>query len=886
MNLRDTPGTSPAHRQPGHAVPLDLRRTPGPDAVRAALDASGHGDDERRFLVLDDAARLVAHQLLYERLYSYGPARILCLAVGAPGRQVPPPRTEPGAPGGALHRPLTLRPPAAGVLWILDPHTGDDPDGLRPLVELLVQPEVFDAVLHGLAGVVHGVAVPSVRVAEHDLGNEARTRAWRQALAALAGQEVTGGGPGDFVPPELALLLDDSLPDAVADHRWLDPSRPASARRRACDDALEEARAGHRLARGPAGLFGRASRRGDLPGRLVDLGRAVEAYRDTVAGAFTDADGVRLTPEQRARLLERGIVLPDLTAADRTRVVPALRALTEHLLERPLPLRSAAARLAALSDRSAPAGSAARLARLDELCDPAYLRHLAGPPPFRAGGTTAGAALQALVPASAAGLWPGPGWLLGPAVGAVAAALGALMRRHRPNRSPDGRHDGGGTTRVTARLLGGFAGGTTGAVAGSLLGLPDWAGVLAVAVALVGAVLLAVRDWTSSVDAWWRDTDAEYAERVLSGVDRLLAETAVHDWLFADARHHCADGARAASLLLRALAATADAHGEGDGPAVPAPRGARPEPAPRETPTAGADGGADPWEWDTWSDSAADDGWYDAAPPSRPGTAPADGGPYDGDPRGPYGTAAHPHDPAAGPPRLIGPAYEALPDPSDDPYDGFDEGWPPPGAAEDPPWLERERGDGGPDLVDTLVADLASGIRRILAPCWARIERDPARAGRIPLDGPVRDLLDEVRGRLLRDAATSPPPHDPHPGRRPDAARMTGVAPDRVAGLLAPGGDAEPAVPLCGPQHRRLLSADPLAVHRVRFAPEAFRRGTAEPDGRPRPDGPHPATPAYAEDVVWTPAGRHAGVLGLVPLRGDAVRTVRGEAAGEEGDPS
>lgn len=117
---------------------------------------------------------------------------------------------------------------------------------------------------------------------------------------------------------------------------------------------------------------------------------------------------------------------------------------------------------------------------------------------------------------------------------------------------------------------------------------------------------------------------------------------------------------------------------------------------------------------------------------------------------------------------------------------------------------------------------------------------------------------------------------------------MTGVAPDRVSALLAPDGDGdgEPAVPLCGPQHRRLLSADPLAVHRVRFAPEAFRRGTAEPDGPPAPDGRPTARTAHAEDVVWTPAGRHAGVLGLVPLRGDAVRTVREDTPGEDGDPS
>ena len=36
-----------------------------------------------------------------------------------------------------------------------------------------------------------------------------------------------------------------------------------------------------------------------------------------------------------------------------------------------------------------------------------------------------------------------------------------------------------------------------------------------------------------------------------------------------------------------------------------------------------------------------------------------------------------------------------------------------------------------------------------------------------------------------------------------------------------------------------------------------------------------------AEDVVWTGAGRHAGILRLVPLRADVVHTVRAEEAGE-----
>ncbi|WP_236242223.1 hypothetical protein [Streptomyces sp. CC228A] len=550
--------------------------------------------------------------------------------------------------------------------------------------------------------------------------------------------------------------------------------------------------------RGPAGLLAGATRTADLPGRLDDLGRALERYRDTVAGAFTDADGVRLTPEQRARLLERGIVLPDLPAASRARVVPALRDLTERLLDQRLPLRSAAARLASLSDRTAPAGSAARLARLDEVCDPAYLRHLARPPRFHAGGGRAAAALTAGGPAFAAGLWPGPGWYLGPAVGLAAGALGALMRWRRPNRSPDGGRDGGATTRVAARLAGGLAGGAAGAAAGALLGPPAWAGAPLVLLALVAAVVLAVRDWMRSVDAWWRRTDAEYASRVAAGVDRLLAETAVHDWMFADVRHHCSDGARAAALLLRGLAAAADRHGEPTGPGDPSPYGGGPHAGAAHAQAPGAPDGGDPWDWDRWGDSSAGDGWY-AAEPAAPGARP---------PGPPAGTGSVPQDPLAWPadggqpgapghppehgvygaPRGSGSPYgpdagHGGPPPDAAPHrtgdgehapDGYappgtrgrhavhgagardggsgggDHPWPPPGAAAEPPWLERERGDGGPDLVDTLVADLAAGARDVLTTCWARIERDPAQAGRTPLDAPVRELLDEVYGRLLR----------------------------------------------------------------------------------------------------------------------------------------
>ncbi|MYS08409.1 hypothetical protein GTW71_18655, partial [Streptomyces sp. SID6041] len=93
----------PERPLPGHAVCLDLRTAGAYDpeaVVRAALDAPQPGG-ERRFLVVDEADRLVSHQLLYERLSSYGPARIVCLAVAVRGER-------------AVRRTLTLRPPAAG----------------------------------------------------------------------------------------------------------------------------------------------------------------------------------------------------------------------------------------------------------------------------------------------------------------------------------------------------------------------------------------------------------------------------------------------------------------------------------------------------------------------------------------------------------------------------------------------------------------------------------------------------------------------------------------------------------------------------------------------------------------------------------------------------
>ncbi|MCX2185348.1 hypothetical protein KV205_33295 [Streptomyces sp. SKN60] len=878
----------PGRPAPGHAVCLDLRaeaydpadRYAPEEAVRRAL-AVPQPPDERRFLVVDDADRLVAHQLLHERLSSYGPARVVCLAVGAPGERT-------------LRRTRTPWPPDGGVLWLLDGFRGPDAAALRPLVDVLATPEVFDAVLRALARVAGGVAVPAARVVEHDLSDEARARAWRQAVEALTGPDVPVAGTVGTVPGELSLLLDESVPRSLSAHDWLPAQGRAGAEERACRDALDDALDGYERVRGPAGLLTRAGRGLDLPGDIERAAFALRRFRATVADAFALAGGSRPTVEERGLLAERGVHLPEMPREiSRTGIVPALRDHTHGLIDSGLPLRSVAARLAALSTRTAPAGSAARLAALDAVCGPDRLDRLTAQEPFRAGGPRSVAAAVTGVLALLAGVWPGLGWGLGPAVGLLAAVLALLMLRRRPNRSPDGRLDGGGATGSAPRLFGGLIGGVAGAVLGQALDPPVWAAATALAVSVAAVVLLALRDWTHGVDDWWQRADPEDADRALREVRHLLVTAAVHDWLFADVRHHCSDGAGAVARLLRALAATADAY---QGPGVPGAYegpGTSPEPegygrgawdwddwtdgggqapgrASNQAPAPGPGGGAgraeaagwsDPVDWsdrawsdavsDAWTDRAApaDAGWSDAVPDPRPAAAP---------PEPPAPPEPVRPEPVREPER--GSVRETDPDP--DPDSG-------PAAA--PRWLERRYGDGGPALVDTLHGDLSDGVAGLLRGCWAGIERDPGNAARLSLDKPMTALLDETRSRLERDAAASPPPGRER-GDRPDAARLTGVAPDGVARLLAADDDPGLTVPLCGPEHLRLLSHEPGAVRRVRFVPETMRRGTTGDD----------IWRGTTEDVVWTDAGRHAGVLRLVPLRADVVHTVLAE---EDGAP-
>ncbi|OKI01238.1 hypothetical protein A6A06_20740 [Streptomyces sp. CB02923] len=846
-------------------------------AVRTAMGGEPHVPEAARFLLVDSAAGLARHQRTYEQVLAYGPVRVLCVAVGAPpaepgdGVAVPPAPTP-----WALDRPSPLRPPAVGVLWILDPHcgmvTGPTPDedegALRPLLEFLADPDVFDAVLHAVSEIPDGVAVPALRVLEHDLSHTARDRVWRQALADLVGQDDPGGRisvadpEAGGVPAALAPLVGAGTPRSVAREEWRRAGGEADERFRAAGTALAEAEDAYERQRGAGGLLRGAAGAADLAESLDAAAAELAAYRETVAEILRDGDGVGLPPEQRRRLYEHGIDLPPVPEAARDRIGPGLRGFAQHLLARRLPLRSTAARLSALSDLATPTGSAARLGHLDELCPPGLPRQLAGPRPFEVRGAALPELAGGCAVAAAAGLWPGPGWVLGPLAALAAAGLTTLALARRPGRGGDGHLDGGGQSGALAQLCAGLLGAGAGIALGQVLAVPGWLGLSTLLVALIVLPLLAVRRWTEALDSWWVAGGGHEGHDVLHSLDGLLADAVVHDWLLADARLYCADGARAVAGMIRRAAAAAE--GRDPAPGTAARNGGTASGARDEGP---------PY------DDLLDDDWF--GPPSdRRSAARA---PYDF-----FDTAEPRYDDATAQGWDDWDDWDGEPEPGGGPAAGHATAWqdpladtvPPPRQPENGtpapatppddvsvPWLEREAGDGGPELVATLVGDLADGIAGLLDPYWGAIERDPGAATTLPVDHKVRELIDDETARLARDGVAAAPAFARDPASRPDPAVLLGLAPDRVTRLFQAHGDGTGTVPLCAAEHRRLLSRDRHAGRGVRFAPEVARHGEDPLSA----DGHGPG----ADDMVWTPAGRYAGVFRLLPLRTGSVRTVR-----------
>ncbi|OCC11608.1 hypothetical protein A3Q37_02295 [Streptomyces sp. PTY087I2] len=319
--------------------------------------------------------------------------------------------------------------------------------------------------------------------------------------------------------------------------------------------------------------------------------------------------------------------------------------------------------------------------------------------------------------------------------------------------------------------------------------------------------------------------------------------------------------------MLRATAAAADAQAAPE-PIAPAGAGGSDPygdddwlsaPSALETLESGtADGGADDGDWAAayaWDNSPLQNGERaDGRPDDRPADRGGDGSGYGdrygngdayGEDPGPYGAPA----PAA---------YPAGPD---------DAPWADGGSDRAPRWLEREIGEGGPDLVATLAGDLRNTAMAAMAPYWGAVERGQAGALAVArTEERVRELLSAARHHLWRYGVLAPPPYPAEHRARTTAAGLLGTDSLRVAELVGREADRGAVVQLSSPEQGALLSRDPEAALWIRFAPATLQ---GEVEAAWRKSGSPPV-----EDALWTSSGRYAGLIRLTPLRMGVVDTV------------
>ncbi|MER8267011.1 hypothetical protein ABT007_22790 [Streptomyces griseus] len=833
------------------------------DRVAEQLGRAGLPEpDYPLFLVTDTPAGLTDHQLPYELISGYravGEVRILVLLVGSsPGSYAG--GEEAYLPDRRLVRPTTLRAATTGLVWAgdlrsartaLDRPEPDDPAALAVLVDLLSVPDVFVRVLEGLRKLPDSVAAPGVRLLEQDLPTEVRDRAWRDALTRFAGEDSGAGDPVDTVP-------DAQLPDPLRalltgrdgrgpGHRR--PDGPANLAHRTCAESLDRADEDLVALRSFPGLL-HPARRDALEADLLQAREDLGGFRALVERALQGGGGAAApTAETAARLGALGLRVPPADRAGE-RVGEGLRELAGRLLGSGLALRSVAQHFTALAGRVEPVPGTALLHRLADHSEESVTRgsatEYAAPP--RTPGTVL---LMAGAAGLLGGLWQWPAVLaalLVPVLFVVVALLGAnrLRTDRRTARWPVG-------PRVAA-----VAGAAVGAAVAYAVDPPLWLGGTGLLVGL-GLTAEAVRRlWRDAADSWAAGRGTTALRDALDGLDGLLAELVREHWA-AEERLYCADAARSVAGMLRATAAAADAQ-------------AAPEPlAPAGT------GGAGPYEDDDWlsapsaletpesdtGDGGADDGDWAAAyawdnTPDRTGDHEADryddrdGDRYDDRDRtgydagpGPYGTPS----PAA---------YPAGPD--DAPWGTGD-------GDRAPRWLDREIGEGGPDLVATLAGDLRNTAMAAMAPYWGAVER--GQAGALALsrtEERVRELLSAARHHLWRYGVLAPPPYPADHRARTTAAGLLGTDSLRVAELVGREADRGAVVQLSSPEQGALLSRDPEAALWIRFAPGTLQ---GEIEAAWRKSGSPPA-----EEALWTSSGRYAGLIRLTPLRMGVVDTV------------
>lgn len=866
-----------------HAViVLDLRSgahtLAGPGALRAAvqeqLRAEGlpePGNGHYRFLLLDTPRGLMDHHSLYEKILGYGAkAWMLGLVVGDlpdaedartadgdenGGRPVGAPETT-GAYRRHLVRSAALHGPDAGLLWAGDlraartagdPVRPDDPEALAVLVDLLRG--LFDEIMETLDRFPEAVAVPGVHVLEHDLSGAARARAWREALTRFAGERYRGAqrsGDDDTSRIELPKPVDELAAGRpvgpVPGHRI--PGGAADRAYTGCSSALDEAYVGWAQLSGVGGLLLGSGRRA-AEAALDAASHGLSGYRTLVLKALHDgaAGSTAAAPESALLLTELGVRVPSYSGS-REAVGDALQRLAERLLGERLALRSVAERFAALSEQVAPAPSAGLLTEADHRCPPELPQRVSAEQHFGVATITFGRLAVAAIAGGLATLCAWPGTLAVLVVLAVLVGGSLLARSHRPGHARSGSVSAG----VAAQLVPVATGAAGGHLLTRVWTVPSWAALLGALCGLGLALVLVLVRWRRAVDAWWELTGADDARRALEDLDALLADAVFRQRWAAEERLYCADAARMVAGVLRGAAVSVE---ELDG---------RPEESGRATATAG--GWEEPGREETSPGPAPDfpgiherPDWMPAPDPYRrtssadqPERVPATAGTHPGTASARAGSQA--------------PGADAL-------------------LGDGPRWLDREAGEGGPHLVDTLVDDLTDTLVHALDLYWGVVARGQAGGGALTdIEQRIRQKFEVTRRHLFTQGVVSPPPFTRSADRRGSAEGLLGIGHQRVADAIEPDPHGRRMVDLASEDQAPLLSRDPNTVEWIRFAPQAVWKGTdghrgSGAEARESRQAPVVVSDGVHSRSVWTPTGRYAGLLKLVPLRLGVVTSVR-----------
>ncbi|MEU8849593.1 hypothetical protein AB0C70_25860 [Streptomyces sp. NPDC048564] len=836
----------------GAVIHLDLRAGAAalhnPSALRARvaqeLGRAGLPEpDDPLFLVVDTPAGLTDHRPQYELITGYravGEVRLLVLLVGsAPGSFA----GEEGGfqPDRRLLRPSVLRAPGSALLWAgdlrsartaLEQPAPDDPDALAVLVDVLSVPDVYLSVLHGIQSLPEAVAAPGVRLLEQDLPPEVRDRAWRDALTRFAGEDtelapdvlLTASSGADLPEPLRRLVVGRGGQDLG--HR--EPGGVADDAHRACADALENAEDALAGLRTLPGLL-RASRREAFEADVDQARQALDNYRDLVATALRSGGGTAASAAESAtRLAALGLRVPSAEGMGE-RIGEGLREFAGKLLGQGLALRSVAQRFTGLAGRAEPLPGTALLPRLAPYSAEAVARQTGTADAAAAGLPVAGPSAAACAGLLGA-LWSGPFLALAVVVPLLFFGMAMLGTARLRGAGRPGRW-------AVAPRVAAVGGTAVGAGVSYATGPPVWLGTIGLLLGFGVALETVRRLWRAAAADWAPGHTTAVLRRALDGLDALLAEAVREHWAVEE-RLYCADAARSVAGMLRATAAAAEAE-------------AVPEPA--RLAAAGVPGGFDvpgaraPAE-DDWLADDLDLGPDDSGAGSDDGESDWasvyawDDGPSWEEPAQETGHETGPEQTYAAPAR--------------DRARGV------------PRWLDRESGEGGPDLVATLSADLTDAALEAMKSYWGAVER--GQAGTLAVrrtEERVRALLSTARHHLQHNGVLAPPPFAAPRRLRATSAGLLGTDPHGPADLVGAEADRQAVVQLSSPEQGALLSRDPAAAVWLRFAPRAVRD---EVEKAWRSSGS-----VHPDEVLWTSSGRYAGLVRLTPLRIGVVHTVR-----------